>query len=76
MRATAGSVKLARRCNSSHRICQMRPHRKPNTSAAKIAQTITNVAVIEHILGLGRHLGAQEVTESFSSAAPVKRVPI
>jgi hypothetical protein len=45
-------------------------------SAAKIAQTIPNVAVIEHILGLGRHLGAQEVTESFSSAAPVKRVPI
>jgi len=43
----------------------MRPHRKPSTSAAKIAQTITNVTVIEHVLGLGRQLAAQEVTESF-----------
>jgi hypothetical protein len=50
MRATGGGVKLARRCNSSHRICQMRPHRKPSTSAAKIAKTITNVTVIEYIL--------------------------
>jgi len=50
MRATGVGVKLARRCNSSHRICQFRPHAKLSTSAAKIAKTITNVTVIEYIL--------------------------
>src|SRR5262249_44812770 len=50
MRAVGGGVKLACRCNSSHRICQMLPHRNPSTSAAKIAKIITNVTVIEYIL--------------------------
>src|SRR6516164_11689131 len=50
MRATGVGVKLARRCNSSHRICQFRPHAKLSTSAAKIAKTITSVTVIEYIL--------------------------
>jgi len=66
MRATGVGVKLARRCNSSHRICQFRPHAKLSTSAAKIAKTITNVTVIEYPSGEAASLPRKRLPNPFS----------
>ena len=47
MRAMGGIAKPIRPSSSSRRICQMRPMKKPNTSAATISSIVTIDAVID-----------------------------